>query len=187
MTGANISPDFEGSSRRERRILEGLLKREKTPKAIRYFAENCGDVSDHFYWFTLSTLWVSYTGFTDLSLWRRLLSSPRPRRETSIMKPDELQVLRTMPEWILAYRAHRQGEIDWLSYTLSIERATMFAQKRGVTQIHAYEVPKSAVLAYFDRRGEFELLILNKTAARPVDLARMLQLKKAEAGKNVPS
>jgi hypothetical protein len=181
MNEANISPDFQGSSRHERRIREALVKREGTPKAIRYFADNCGGVSDYFYWFALGTLWVSYNGWSDLSLWRRLFASKRPGRESSLMKPDELAALAAMPEMILAYRAHREGETDWLSYTLSLERAAMFAGQRGSTKIHHYEIQKSAVLAYFTRRGEAELLSLSKGAARPVTLARMLEIKRAEA------
>lgn len=163
MNTKNISPDWIGSTRKERRIIQSILKREATPAAITYFEKHCSELGDYWYWFILSTLWVSYTGWSDLNLWRKLFSSNRPNRMTSIMKPDELSEFNAMPDTIIGLRAHREDETDWISYTLSPERVSMFAKQRGVKKVTPYEIQKKDVLAYFTRRGEFELIVLNKS------------------------
>ena len=93
----DISPDFRPNMR-DARIIKGILKHEATPRAIERFARDANDLTDYAYWFTLGTLWVSYTGWSDLALWKRLFSSKRRNRETSLMKPSELDVLRALPE-----------------------------------------------------------------------------------------
>lgn len=157
----NISPDWKGSTRAERRIIKRVTEREATPGAIKFFAKNCGALGDYWYWFTLGTLWVSYTGFSDLKLWRKLFQANRPNRATSLMKPNEFRALTGLPTEITAYRAHREGEADWFSYTLSLDTVVRFARERGVMQVTEWSIPKSEVLALFLRRGEYELLVLD--------------------------
>lgn len=161
----NIGPDWKGSTRQERRILQGLLKREETPNAIRYFAKKCSKLSDYWYWFSLSTTWVSYSGWSDLNLWKKLFRSNRPQRESSIMKPDELECFHGFPNEITAYRAHRENEKDWISYTADPHAASKFAVRRGVNKITEYKLNKSDIIAFFLRRGEHELIMLNKNKA----------------------
>lgn len=162
----DISPDFQGSTRRERRIIAEILKHEATPKAIEVFARKCSGLDDYHYWFVLGTLWVSYTGRTDLALWRRLFSAKRPNRATSLMKPSELRALCLLPETLTVYRAHRPGEQDWIAYTLSWEVATRFCVERDGDGITEYQLPHESVLALFLRRGELEVLSLDRSAAR---------------------
>lgn len=161
----NISPDFTKATRAEREIGKRLIELEATPKAIRYFAKHQQRLGNYAYWFYLSTLWVSYTGFSDLALWRKLFSSNRPNRETSIMKPDELVILRGLPESLTVYRAHRLNEIDWLSYTLQADIAARFALERKVESIIEYVIPKSSVMCLFTRREEWEILSLERQKA----------------------
>lgn len=161
----NISPDWTGSTRQERRILEALKKKDKTPNAITHFAKHCSKLGDYWYWFTLSTLWVSYSGWSDLKLWKKLLSSGRKNRQTSIMKPNELEIFKGLPEEITAYRAHRENEKDWISYTIDPNIAAKFTVKRNTNTIKEYRIKKSDILALFTRRGEFELIVLNKNKA----------------------
>ena len=78
-----------------------------------------------------------------------------------------------LPEVLTLYRAHRHGETDWLSFTLSLERACMFARLRGVNSIHEYRLPKASALCLFLRRDEFEVLTLEKEKA---ELIRELQI-----------
>lgn len=161
----NISPNWKGSTRRERRICQSVLKKEGTPNAIRYFDRHCKDLGDYWYWFLLSTLWVSYTGHSDLNLWKSLFSSTRKGRDESIMKPDEFKMFKTIPESVTAYRAHRKDETDWIAYTFDHWKAVNFAVKRGVNKITAYKVLKQDIMALFLRRGENELIVLNKSKA----------------------
>lgn len=165
----NISPRFKPNDR-DAEILTYLLRFEETPQAIEEFARLCNGLSDYGYWFGLSTHWVSYTGFSDLRLWRYLFSSPRPFRDECIMKPDELKAFRRMPTEIRIFRAHRAGETDWIAYTTRLDRAKAFLAKRPGGRIQAYMVKKSDCLAYFTRRGESEIIVLDRSRVRPVEV-----------------
>lgn len=35
----------------DQKIAKGLIQREQTPEAIKYFAENCDGLTDYAYWF----------------------------------------------------------------------------------------------------------------------------------------
>ncbi len=154
-------------------IIRNLLAYEGTPMAITKFKECCNELSDYAYWFMLSTLWVSYSGFSDLELWKELFSSNRPNKSISLMKPDELSALKKLPNKITVYRAHRQKETDWIAYTLDKNIADRFARERGTSEITAYKVKKIDILAYFTRRGEQEIIVINKS-----------KVKKFEEGQN---
>lgn len=143
-------------------VARALIKREGTPEALTYFKDHCESLTDYGYWYMLSTLWVSYTGFTDLADWKEAFSSKRRHRADCIMKPSELRALNTLPYVITAYRAHRKGETDWLSYTTDLEKAMKFATQRSVHEVKEYRIRKKDVLAYFTRRNENELLVLDK-------------------------
>lgn len=158
----NISPDWQGSTRSERRIIQRIMEREGTAKAIVCFSKHCDRLSNYWYWYTLGTLWVNYSGWSELALWKRLFSSSRPNKQTSLMKPDEYAIYQRLPELIRAYRAHRPGETDWIAYTLDPQIAARFAVERGVSEVTEYVIPRNEVLALFLRRGERELLVLNK-------------------------
>jgi hypothetical protein len=161
---ADVSPDFV-PNRADAVIIRRIVRRAETPRAIKLFALEHRKLSDYGYWFTLSTLWVSYTGWSDLQQWKWLLSSLRPRRETSIMKPSELAVWRTLPDVLTVLRVHRPGEQDWISYTIDIEAAKRFAARRAAEAIQVYRVRKSDALCLFTRRGEAEVLVLDRRHA----------------------
>lgn len=161
----NVSSDWKGSTRSERRIIRQILEREGTGHAIVYFSKHCDRLSDYWYWYILGTLWVSYSGFSDLNLWKRLLGRDRSNRQTSLMKPDEYAVFCHLPETVKAYRAHRPNEADWISYTLDPQIAAKFAIQRDVDEVVEYRIPKAEILALFLRRGEKELIVLEKNKA----------------------
>lgn len=156
-----------------------LLPLAETPEAIRYFDRHAWKLSNYGYWFTLSTLWVSYTGWSELETWKKCFSADRPGRETSIMKPSELAAFRALPDPITAYRAHRPGETDWIAYTTDPKKAAFFAKKRGVEKVSVYRIPKSSALCYFLRRGENEILVLDKSAPEFVMEAKIIVLEVA--------
>lgn len=165
--GRNISPQFK------RNVLdavytEQIVQIDYKPDRIRYFAKIGEQLSDYAYWFLLGTLWVEYSGWSDLALWQRLFSSARPTRADSLMKPDELRAYRRLPETLTVYRAHRPNENDWIAYTLDPETAKIFAWKRGVSRFAEYQLPKSAVVSLFLRRGEKEVICVDRSTARLV-------------------
>lgn len=174
MQPQNISPDWKGSTRSERRIAEQLIKHEGTEKAIVCFSKSCNRLSDYWYWYLLGTLWVSYSGWSDLKLWKRLFSSDRPNKHTSLMKPDEYAMFQCLPQLVTAYRAHRPNETDWIAYTLNPKTAARFAVERGVEEIVKYTIPKDKISALFLRRGECEVLVLDKASAQSIEAVQVI-------------
>jgi hypothetical protein len=162
LTIGDISADWTGTSEEERRIIVRILKFEATPRAIVEFAKKCDRLSDYGYWFLLGTLWVNYAGYSDLNLWRRLFSSKRPNRETSLMKPSELGPFRCLPQDVMVYRAHRPDETDWLSYTLSPVVAAKMAAHRPGSEIRVHWIAREKIIALFLRRAEAEVIVLDK-------------------------
>lgn len=157
----DISSEFKGNVY-DAAIARRLIELDKTPGAIEYFAEKAGGLTDYAYWFMLSSLWVSYSGFSDLELWKKLFSSDRPKKKKSIMKPSELEALEHLSWFVKVYRAHRQGETNCIAYTLNKGTAFRFARERGVKTIKEYQVKKKDITALFLRRGEEEVIILDK-------------------------
>lgn len=158
----DISPDFVYNAT-DAAIVRRLTLLAETPRAIVEFDRKCRRLSDYGYWFGLSTLWVSYTGFSDLRRWKRLFASDRPRRDTSLMKPSELAAWRRLPDEFPAFRAHRADEDDWIAYTLDPTTAARFARERGILEVTEYRIRKADALCLFLRRGESEVLVLDRT------------------------
>ena len=159
----DISTNFKGTNPYEKSVIKNLLKHEETPEAIKYFAKKCDGLGDYAYWYVLSTLWVSYTGWSDLNLWKELFNSDRPGKKKSIMKPSELKEFERLPWFVTVYRAHRQGEEDWIAYTLDKEIALRFARERNVNEIKEYRVKRKDITALFLRRGEQEVIVTDKS------------------------
>ena len=154
----NISHTFRPSEY-DSQVAAQLLKHEGTHYGLEYFRATHKGLTSYSYWFLLSTLWISYTGHTDIAVWRELFSSPRKGREEGLMKPDELRAFRKLPDPLMLYRAHRVGEWDWLSYTTDPQVAATFALRKGMDAIYEYTAPRSAAMALFLRRGEEEILL----------------------------
>lgn len=174
----DVSPYFKWNLTDEQ-IGKKLLEYEGTPRAVTYFSEVCDKLTDYAYWFFLSTIWVSYSEQSDLQLWKTLFSCERPKRKKSIMKPSEVRAFETLPHEITAYRAHRVGETDWISYTLDWKIAIRFAFERGVDEIAKYRLRKKDVLALFMRRGEQELLMLHPDKATLVKNIQIVALNES--------
>lgn len=150
------------------KVGKGIIEREGTPEAIKYFSQVCNELSDYGYWFYLSTLWVSYSGNSDINLWKQLFSSQRPKRKQCIMKPSELKAFEQLPYFVTAYRAHRPNEKDWIAYTLDPLIAVRFARRRGVDTVSEYKVKKRDIVGLFLRRGEKEIIVVDKAKVQLV-------------------
>lgn len=169
----NISPLAPAPNKNDSDVGRLLIQHEATGKAIRLFDKHKKRLTDYAYWFYLSTCWVSYSGFSDLNLWRQLFSSSRPNRKLSIMKPSEVVAYELLPDEFVIYRAKRDGEKDWIAYTLNPETAAKMALQRKVSVIHQYKVKKKEVLALFLRRGEAEVIILDKSKPELLDVIQV--------------
>lgn len=165
MSNKDISPYFVFNYY-DAQVSKKLLKYEGTPDAIKYFKSVCHGLTDYGYWFILSTLWVSCTDGINIDLWKELFSSERMKRKKSIMKPSELKRFEQLPWHITAYRVHRENETDWIAYTINFNSALKFANIRGVNKISEYVIDKRHVIALFLRRGESEIIMLNKSKAK---------------------
>lgn len=160
----DISPAFKPTIVGTK-IAKRVLRFEGTGRAIVEFNKHKTKLDDYTYWFLLSCLWVSYTGWSELSLWRNLFSSGRSNRSISIMKPSELIAFNKLADSLTVYRAKRENESDCIAYTLSIDVAKQWALRRNVKVIHEYRVSKKCVLALFLRRNEEEIIVLNPNDA----------------------
>lgn len=161
----DVSP-FSVPNPTDSKVITKIMRYEKTGRAIIEFDKHKNKLTDYCYWFMLSTLWVSYTGWSDLRLWKRLFDSNRPNRKLCIMKPSEVRAFDLLPESFKVYRAKRKDETDCIAYTLDPEIAATWAIKRGMTEFHCYEVNKRDVLALFLRRNEQEIIVLDQNKVR---------------------
>ncbi|PEH49583.1 hypothetical protein [Enterococcus faecium] len=135
-------------------------------KKMDLFQEVSSQLSDYAYWFLLSTLWVKESNFAPISTWKKLFAEKRPNRQISLMKPDELAAFKKLPNKLNLYRAHSKDESDWISYTLDLKTAIEFAERKKVDEIVEYKVKKHDCQTLFLRRGETEIICLDKTLAK---------------------
>lgn len=161
----DISPNWRGASTREQRAIDSILAYESTPFAVVRFDQLKRELENYWYWFTLGTLWVSYSGWSDLDLWRKLFFAGRKHRSSSLMKPSEYEAFQKLPNRFTAFRAHREGETSWISYTLDRDIAERLHRHRG-GEIRTYELQRDYCTALFLRRGEQEILMLDPQRAR---------------------
>lgn len=128
---------------------------------VRYFAQNSHRIiDDATYWNVLGTLWKDGGTVVQQELWRPLFQSKRKKRE-KIMKKRERQRWRNLPAVVMAYRAvNSLEEADYaISWTLSKEIAERVFDERGKRPVVERKFKKSEIFAFFDRRGEEEILV----------------------------
>jgi len=116
---------------------------------------------DSCYWNVLATIWMDAPNTTlEISRWRKLFSSSRRNRH-KMMKKSDRRAWRNLPEKVKCFRAINPGEDvnKAISWTLSKETA-LFFQRRNGGKIIEQIFPKQSVIAYFDRRGEQEIIVL---------------------------
>lgn len=166
-TSAHISSAFRPNAT-DAKHAEELLRLETTGEAILYLDRIQNELSTYAFWYFLGTLWVSYSGDSDLAVWRKLFDSGRPKRRKCLMKPFELEAFTALPERVRVFRAHRENETDWIAYTLRQHVAEGFALKRGARTVTEYEVSKASVRALFLRRNEAELIVTNRLAVQKI-------------------
>lgn len=95
--------------------------------------------------------------------WEALWSSPRLIRD-AMMNEDERTTLDELPDDVTVWQGHTSARHDGWSWTIRRTTAVEFAQRFAITEgsrarVSEAVVPKSAILAYFGRRGEFEVIV----------------------------
>jgi len=118
-------------------------------------------VDDATYWCVLGTLWKAGGMVMQQELWRPLFQSKRKKRE-KMMKKRERQRWRSLPPVVTAYRAvNSLEEADYaISWTLSKEIAERIFGEDGKRPVVERRFKKADIFAFFDRRGEDEILVI---------------------------
>lgn len=138
-------------------IIKGMEK--CTGESVgRYFALHADDFQDDStYWNVLGTLWKLGGTVIQQEMWKVLFSSTRRNRH-KIMKTSERRKWRKLPKKVRAYRAvNNEDEYHKaISWTLSRSVALKLARGREIKEKVFH---RRDVFAYFDRRGEDEILV----------------------------
>lgn len=175
----NISPAFKYNKTDAGLIADLMLALPE--KRIELFQKVADQLTDYAYWFVLSNLWVNDSRIAPIAVWKEMFSVKRASRDISLMKPDELKRLKELPNKLTVYRLHSKGETDWISYTLNIETAFAFSGIKGGGELVSYQLKKRDCLALFLRRGEAEIICLNKEwAKRKQDLSAFSSARNRE-------
>lgn len=125
-------------------------------------ADDC-ITDDEQYWSLLGSIWTdSENLWQSLDEWIALLSADRPGRE-HLMSEDARAVFATLPDTLTVHRGADRGVNEHgPSWTLDEDKAHWFAQRFHTDPVVlSGTVAKAHVLAYFDDRGEDEVLILH--------------------------
>ena len=112
------------------------------------------------YWQLVAAAWIGSGRQAAATEWRQLFTADRPHR-WKLMKKRDRAVWRVLPQTIRAWRAVIFGENvrAALSWTLDRQKAEHFARSWNRLIVED-QIAKHQVVAYFDRRGERELVVL---------------------------
>lgn len=150
------------------------------PYRVPVFDSLAAYLTDEDYWRMLAQLWIDQENPEDFAdEWRGRFNADRPGRE-NMMTPDEQIALSMLPEPVTLYRAgiiYRVG-IDGrvqagLSWSTSRETVEWFG-KRFDSRLPLFRahIAKKDIAAYWIRRGENEVLVLDPSAPRDVKRIR---------------
>lgn len=161
----DISPRFRPNEN-DSNFARALSYFERNGYPICFFNTHKSHLTDYSYWFFLGTIWIAHSEQAPTALWQELFSSQRPHRSACLMKPTELKYFRELPKEVSCYRAHSPAGDGFIAYTLDLDTVRKFASIKGIDTITEYLIPKKHLLALFLRRGEYEVLCLDKDKAR---------------------
>lgn len=138
-----------------------VLVMYERPHRMEIFAQYQSQMTNREYWENLAWVWTDSE-----NLWQygalpgALLCSQRPDRDY-LMKPEERSFLNSLPEMVTIYRGHGKKNRRGWSWTLSVQKARWFARRfaKSGWGVSRMLVPRSAILAYFSGRGEYEVVI----------------------------
>ncbi len=152
-----------------KRDFVGYVWRHERPHRITAFLEVANDdMTNQMYWSTLGTLWIdSENIWQNRRAWLDLFRCDRSGRRVYIMSPEEDLSLSNMPEVLTIWRGGVNGK--WgMSWTLMRDKAIFFRDRfkgsqRFPHKLYRAEVKREHVLAYFQGRGEHEIVVDPKT------------------------
>jgi hypothetical protein len=117
-------------------------------------------IDDSCYWNVLGTLWKLGGTVVQQEQWRGLFLSKRGNRH-KIMKKSERRAWRKLPAEVTAYRAvNHLGEADTaISWSLDRGIVEKIFSEDGKRPVVERKFKKAEIFAFFDRRGESEILV----------------------------
>jgi hypothetical protein len=162
------------AKRLEAKDFHGYLKLFDGHERFRPFLKIHRQLSDADYWQCLALVWDNIeVSYPDRFCWLMLFQSNRPGRHL-LMSRSEHRTLAALPEVLTVFRGYAKSKgRNGLSWTLTESRARFFAiyasgPRRRYLCRHVENRPgmvvigrcfKRDVLAYFDGRGEQEVVI----------------------------
>jgi hypothetical protein len=126
---------------------------------VRVFIRDRYRLSDQRYWELLKAVWIGCGSVKTYPIFRQLFESKRPFRQF-LMSPEEEAFLRSLPSEITVFRAVKTGSDSGISWSLSREVCERMAKADGRSVIQRVVNTKDC-LAYFNRRGEDEIIYIN--------------------------
>lgn len=154
------------------KLFKYLVSHENNSKILITFAKNITKLSHYGYWRILSSLYIKGGYCIPLEVWKKMFTMPFDKRQKGLMNEEELKVFCSLPKQVKAYRIHKNNESDWISYTLSLNTALNFIEVYSEQCIYggteSCTINKDDILAYFARRNEQEIIVLDKTKMKNV-------------------
>lgn len=119
-------------------------------------------VDDSAYWGALGTLWKAQGSVLNQSFWIPLFMSNR-RNRNRLMKARERRTFNKLPATVTAYRAVNTPEEAETAISWSLDKALVARvfSHGGARPIVTRQFQRSEILAYFDRRKEQEIIVIN--------------------------
>jgi len=132
--------------------------RNEKDRAVQVFFENKHRLSDPCFWEMLRTVWIANGKMDNLPTFKMMFQSRRPFKKF-LMTLEEEAAFNALPDPVTAYRAPATANDIGISWTLSRELVERYAEKLK-REIVKQQFPKSKITAYFNRRGEQEVIVL---------------------------
>lgn len=125
---------------------------------IKYFKLIKDELSDNDYWTILRALWID-NGVCNKQ-WMDLIYCGR-KRSHKIMKSSDRQTLRRLPKKVKAYRVSYPDSNDFykFNWSLNFDFINRYKKNRPDTFIEEKIIDKHDIFAFFNSRGEQEILL----------------------------
>lgn len=154
----------EKQRRRDSKIAKRMImahdQNNDPQKVFDVFKKEHKQLSHPRFWELLRSVWVATGSQAKLDDFLQWFNSSRPYR-WYFSTPQEAERLRALDDPLTVYRAISGPEDKGISWTLSRRFAEQYA-KDFKREIITQQVRKADVFALVERRGEEEIIILNK-------------------------
>lgn len=148
-----------------RQLVQAYDVEHNPDKAKEIFFKKAKLLSNPHYWEILRTVWVAAGRTDNANEFLPFFRSSRPCKGW-FMTPEDSQTLEEMDWPITVYRAYDEEPDPGISWTTDKEWCEDYARVAG-RKIKQRTVERSQVFAYISRRGESEIIILDREGGEP--------------------